>query len=77
MNSVPTERKPKVFLALILVLQVILYATVLFDIPVARQIIGFVYFTTIPGFMLIKLLKLNELDMLEINYVFKARALRR
>ena len=66
MKDMLADLKSRNFLAFILVLQFIVYALVLFDIPVARQIIGFVYFTTIPGFIIIRLLKLNELDMLEI-----------
>ena len=66
MKDMSAEPKSRNFLAFILVLQFIVCALVLFDIPVARQIIGFVYFTTIPGFILVKLLKLNELEMLEI-----------
>ena len=66
MKDVLAELKSRNFLAFILVLQFIVYALVLFDIQVARQIIGFLYFTTIPGFIIVKLLKLNELDMLDI-----------
>jgi len=66
MKEMLADLKSRNFLAFILVLQFIIYVLVLFDIPVARQIIGFLYFTTIPGFIAIKLLKLNELDMLEI-----------
>ena len=66
MKDMSAEPKSRNFLAFILILQFIVCALVLFDIPVARQIIGFVYFTTIPGFILVKLLKMNELDMLEI-----------
>ena len=49
----------------ILFLQFIACTTVFFDVPVARQVIGFVYFTFVPGFIIIKLLKLDELDRLE------------
>jgi len=38
---------------------------VFFDVPVARQVIGFVYFTFVPGFIIIKLLKLDKLDGVE------------
>ena len=66
MKDMSAESRSRNFLVFILVLQFIVCALVLFDVPVARQIIGFVYFTTIPGFVIIKLLKSNELDMLEI-----------
>jgi uncharacterized membrane protein len=46
-------------------LQFIFYFTVVFDISIARQVIGFLYFTFIPGFLLVKLLKLDELDPIE------------
>jgi len=41
------------------------YATVIFDVPVARQVVGFLYFTFIPGLLIIKLLKLDELNGVE------------
>jgi uncharacterized membrane protein len=41
------------------------YLTVFADIPVARQVVEFIYFTFIPGFLILKLLKLNELDGVE------------
>ena len=65
MKDLSDDPKSRNFLVFILVLQFIVYALVLFDMPIARQIIVFVYFTTIPGYILVKLLKLNELDMLE------------
>jgi uncharacterized membrane protein len=49
-----------------LFLQFIVYVTVLLDIPVARQIIGFFYFAFIPGIVIIKLLRLNEIENLEM-----------
>ena len=64
MNSVLTKGKPKELLFFILFLQAIIYATVFFDAPVARQVIGLIYFTFIPGFLILKL-KLNELDRVE------------
>jgi len=66
MKGMPTEPKARIFLIFLLVLQFTMYALMLFDIPVARQIIGFVYFTTIPGYIIVKLLKLNELDTVEV-----------
>jgi uncharacterized membrane protein len=38
---------------------------VFFDIPIARQVLGFFYFAFLPGFIILKLLKLNELDGVE------------
>jgi len=57
--------KSKQILMVILFLQFIFYFTVTFSIPIARQVIGFLYFTFIPGFILVKLLKLDELDWIE------------
>jgi uncharacterized membrane protein len=49
----------------ILLLQLILCVIVFFDIPVARQVIGFLYLTVVPGIVIIKLMRLDELDGLE------------
>ncbi|MEA2066093.1 MAG: DUF2206 domain-containing protein [Thermotogota bacterium] len=65
MNSTPAEWKPRDFLLITLFLQFITCALVFFDVPVARQVIGFIYFTIVPGIIIVKLLKLNELDILE------------
>jgi uncharacterized membrane protein len=47
-------------------LQFIVYVTVFFDVPVVRQVVGFVYFTFIPGLVIIKMLKLDkQLNRLE------------
>lgn len=65
MNSMLIQWKSKDFLATILFLQFIACALVFFDVPVARQVVGFIYFTFVPGFVIIKLLKLDKLDGLE------------
>ena len=57
--------KSKEFLVLTLFLQFVTYAIVLLDVPVARQLIGFLYLTFFPGIVIVKLLKLNELSVLE------------
>jgi len=44
---------------------------VFFDIPIARQVIGFIYLTFIPGFAFMKLLKLEKDSML-FNVLFSA-----
>jgi len=59
------KSKSRQFLLTLLLLQFIFYFTVVFNIPIARQVIGFLYFTFIPGFILVKLLKLDELDWIE------------
>ena len=65
MNSILAKLKSRDFLVVILFLQLTLYATVFFDVPVARQVIGFICLSLVPGFIMIKLLKLDELDGLE------------
>ena len=65
MNSMLAKWKSRDFLVVILFLQFIVYATVFFDVPVARQVVGFIYFTFVPGFVIIKLAKLDELDGVE------------
>ncbi|MDH5783918.1 MAG: DUF2206 domain-containing protein [Candidatus Bathyarchaeota archaeon] len=66
MISMKVKWKSTYFLMVILFLQFIVYALIFFDVPVVRQVVGFVYFTFIPGFVVIKLLLLNEVDRLEI-----------
>jgi uncharacterized membrane protein len=46
-------------------LQFAVCATVFLDISIARQIIGFVYFTFVPGFIIVKLLRMNQLSKVE------------
>lgn len=65
MNSKLAKWRSRNFLLFILFLQSIAYAIVFFDVPVARQVIGFIYLTFVPGFVIIKLLKLDELGGLE------------
>jgi len=60
------RRKSKCFLLFLLFLQFTLDIAVLFDIPVMRQVIGFLCLTFVPGLIIVKLLKLDELDSLEL-----------
>jgi len=64
MNSMHVKLRSKGFLVIILFLQFIVGAMVFFDVPVARQVIGFIYFSFVPGFIIVKLLKLAKLDRL-------------
>jgi len=41
------------------------YGTTFFNVPVARQVIGFLYLTFVPGIILIRLLKIDKLDTTE------------
>jgi uncharacterized membrane protein len=65
MSSVLTKCSEKYFLVGILVSQIIVNIMVLFDVPVVRQTVVFIYLTFVPGLIIVKLLGLNELDRLE------------
>ncbi|MHA1225650.1 MAG: hypothetical protein ACTSPV_02795, partial [Candidatus Hodarchaeales archaeon] len=56
----------KSFFVSLLVLQFTTNFVILFNIPVVRQVIGFIYFTFIPGFIFLKLLMPEELDRINI-----------
>lgn len=65
MDSTLAKWKSRDLLVIILFLQLIVYAMMFFDVPVARQVVGFIYLTFVPGFVITKLLKLDQLDGLE------------
>ena len=65
MNSAINKRKPRELLFIVLFLQVAICTTVLLNVSVVRQIMVFIYFTFVPGFLAIKLLKLSELNWAE------------
>jgi uncharacterized membrane protein len=58
--------KRKGFLPFVLFLQFTFDITTLCDVPVAKQVIGFLCLTFVPGLIIVKLLKLDELDILEM-----------
>jgi uncharacterized membrane protein len=66
MNFKKAKWKSLNFLASILLFQLTLYITIIFNIPIVRQAIGLIYLTFIPGLVLVHLLKLNELNIIEI-----------
>jgi uncharacterized membrane protein len=66
MNSGLDKLKSIHFLLLIIFIQAVVYVSVFLNIPVARQIIGFVYFTFVPGFIIIRLIGLERVKGLEI-----------
>src|SRR3989304_9151595 len=41
-------------------LQIVTCLTIFLNIPIARQVLGFIYFTFVPGYIILKLLKLND-----------------
>ena len=55
----------KGFLAILTLLQLLVYLLVLLDIPVARQLIVFGYFIFVPGFIIMKLAGLHEFGKIE------------
>lgn len=59
MDSMPAKWAKLNFLIIIVFLQLMIYLTVFLDIPIARQVLGFFYFTFLPRFIIPKLLKLN------------------
>jgi uncharacterized membrane protein len=64
-KSAATLSKLPSFVAIVLVLQVALYLSFFFDIAFARQVVGFLYLTFIPGFVIVKLLKQDNLGLAE------------
>jgi uncharacterized membrane protein len=63
MASTMIQRKPFNFLIAVLFLQFMVYLTIFFNVPVARQIIGFAYLTFVPGFVFVKLLRLDRVGL--------------
>ncbi len=65
-NQMPRSRILYIILAIqIAILGLVGLAALGFDIPVLRQIVGFIYLTFVPGFLLLKLLRLNRLSSIE------------
>ncbi len=63
---VAIELSQKNFLPALLFTQVLLCVSILVDIPVFRQVFGFLYLTFVPGLLLCVLLKLTDLETYEI-----------
>jgi len=57
--------KSKDFFIYVLTIQILLYVVMAINVPIARQVIGFLYLTFIPGMVILKLLKLRNLDWTE------------
>jgi len=53
------------FLTSILTVQFITSVTVFLNIPIARQVIGFLYLTIVPGVILLSMLRIHNLDLIE------------
>jgi uncharacterized membrane protein len=59
-------QKTSQFPVVVLLFQALTDTLVIFNIPVARQIVVFIYLTFIPGLIILRLLKVKELDVLEM-----------
>src|SRR5659263_206441 len=62
--------EPKKFLRMILAIQLVMLGSIILDfmgmeIPILRQVVGFVYLTFVPGIIIIRLLKLHKLGVAE------------
>lgn len=57
--------KSRKSIASLLTVQFLFSASVFLDIPIARQVIGFAFLMFIPGLILLRILKLNKLDLVE------------
>jgi len=51
--------------SLVISIIVVVNITVIFDIPIIRQIVGFIFLTFIPGFLILLTLRLNRLGTVE------------
>lgn len=57
------------FVLAAITLQLVTNAVIFLNVPVARQILSFLFFTLIPGFLITRLLRLERLDFVE-NLLF-------
>lgn len=65
MKTATIKLKSKDLLIVLFFLQFAVCITIFFNVPVARQITGFIYFTFVPGFIIIKLLNIKDINKLE------------
>lgn len=65
MQTATIKQKSKDLKIAIMFLQFAMYITVFFNVPVARQITGFIYFTFVPGFIITELLNIKDISKLE------------
>ena len=64
-ETIETSSKSVAFLAIVLFTQFAVYLSIFCDIPIARQVICFLYLSFLPGLVLVKLLRLNRLTTIE------------
>lgn len=65
MNSTPYKWINLDYLIVVVFLQAIVCLTVFFDIPIARQVMSFFFFTFVPGYTILKLLMVDNLGKVE------------
>ena len=63
-ESLRTLGAKRLFL-LIFIFLIVTDLAILLDIPILRQLLGFLFFTTIPGLLILCVLKLNRLKLTE------------
>jgi uncharacterized membrane protein len=61
----PTKSLNSNFLITIMLLQSAVYIIVFFNIPIARQVLGFLYFTFLPGLLIVKLLGFDKFGIVD------------
>lgn len=49
----------------VIAIQIVTYVTILLDVPVARQFVGFLFLIFVPGIIILKLLKVKDLGLAE------------
>ena len=68
MSFTKNVEKSRDFLFAIIIIQITVIVATLSNIMIIRQVVTFFYLTFVPGFVIIRLLKLEKLDMTEIIF---------
>lgn len=53
------------FLKVVLIVQFVTCATIVLDVPVMRQVIGFIYLSFVPGVILLRVLRIHKINAIE------------
>lgn len=53
------------FLKVVLLVQLVSYVTTVLDLPVARQVICFIYLSFVPGIVLLRILRMHRMDLIK------------
>lgn len=65
MNSLVSRKRRSRWVISLISLQAAVNILMLLNVPVARQVASFLFFTFVPGFLILKLLKLDRFDRVE------------